>query len=342
MNLAAVSNSADSVADYGIPLYETPQSPSTMRESALRARVSGLIEAGVGWKTIAVEARVHSAELKRWDEGKDEPGVALSLSLWLEVIDAEASAAAGDFVETPTAKRILKAFEQARQDKDGRGQRGICLIYGASGAGKTETAEYYEKTENLGRNYGSWPVVSVRVDEKAKTFPGLLRSVEEVLVRSGVSKNWEQKPIDTILYHVPEGGLLIFDEAQLLPMRRLDELRIFPDKHNIAVAFLGNMAGYRKFEAAKIAQITSRVGGARVIIDMPCEGDVDALLEAWGIGGRKVREKALMIGMQDGGLRMLSETARTAQIFSKASGKLIDENMFKAAAFSVGAWGDGQ
>lgn len=334
MSLEAVSNYAD------IPIqYETTQEPTAMRESALRARVSSLTEAGVELKTIAVEAKVHSAELKRWDEGKDEPGVAMALTLWLEVIDAEASLAAGDFVETPTAKRILKAFEQARQDKDGEGRRGMCLIYGASGAGKTETAEYYEKTENLGRKHGSWSVVYVRVDEKARTFPGLLQSVSDALVENGVSKNWEQKPIDTILYHVPEGGLLIIDEAHFLPNRRLDELRIFPDKHKIAVAFLGNMAGYKKLESEKIVQITRRVGGSRVIIDTPCEGDVNALLEAWGIGGRKVREMAVKIGTQDGGLGVLFDIVRQAKIFSTASGKSIDEDLFKVAAFSVGAWG---
>lgn len=343
MNLEAVSNSADSGAEYGATPYEAPQSAIAMRDGELRARVSDLLEAGIEMVTIGRKANIHSAELKRWNEGKDEPGVAMALSLWFEVLDAEAREAVGDFVETPTAKRILRGFEQARQAKDGKGRRGICLAYGASSAGKTMAAEYYESTENLGRVLGSYPVLRVRSGEaKSKTFSGLLSSIVDALRLKGVYCNYEEKPMDTILHHVPEGGLLIFDEAHFLPLRRLDELRVFPDEYGIAVAFMGNMSGYMKLAAAKIGQISRRVGGARVIIDLPCEGDVDALLEAHRIGGHKVREIAVMIGIQDGGLGMLCETMRTAKIFANASGKPIDENLFKAAALSVNAWGEGQ
>ena len=82
-----------------------------------------------------------------------------------------------------------------------------------------------------------------------------------------------------------------------------------------------------------------RVGGARVIADKPTEGDVDALLEAWGLAGRKLRELAVMIGTQDGGLRFLGATVQAARVYAKASGREIDERTFKAAAVSVGAWG---
>lgn len=350
MNLEAVSNSADTGhADVDHNNYlieqmqEKPEITTAMRDGELRARMADLIDAGIEMVTIGRKATVHSAELKRWYDGKDEPGVAMALTLWFEVLDAEAREAAGDFVKTPTAKRILKVLEQARQDKGGKGQRGVGLVYGASSAGKTATAEYYEATENLGRNFGHYPVLCVRAGEdKSKSFKGLLSSIVDALVVKGVYSNYESKPMETIMHHVPEGGLLIFDEAHFLPMRRLDELRIFPDKYKIAVAFMGNMAGYMKLEAAKIAQIARRVGGAKVIIELPCEGDVDALLEAHGIGGHKVRDMALKIGIQDGGLGMLCDTMRTAKIYTKASGKPIDENLFKAAAFSVGAWGEGQ
>lgn len=349
MNLEAVSNSAEpgiSGAAYDKHLIgkrqDTPETTTAMRDGELRARVADLIDSGVGMVALGRKAMVHSAELKRWHEGRDEPSVAMALTLWFEVLDAEARETVGDFVLTPTAKRILRAFEQARQDKDGRGQRGICLAYGASSAGKTKTAEYYESTENLNRQFGSYPVLYIRAGEvKSKTFIGLLSSVADSLVEKGVYSNYGQKPMDTILQHVPDGGLLIFDEAHFFPMRRLDELRIFPDKYKIAVAFMGNMGGYMKLEAAKVAQISRRVGGARVIIDLPCDGDIDALLEAHGIGGHKVRDIALKIGLQDGGLGMLCDTTRTAKIYAAASGKPINEEMFKVAALSVGAWGEG-
>jgi len=176
--------------------------------------------------------------------------------------------------------------------------------------------------------------------EGGESNAGLLLKVIEVMKEMGAAYYGETKPLERISRSIPSGGLLIFDEAQLLTKRRMDELRIFPDQHGIAIAFMGNMAGYKSLEAAKIAQISSRVGGAKVIVDMPVEGDVDALLDAWDIRGRKVRELALMIGLQDGGLRYLSDTARTAKIYATASGKPVDERMFKAAAVACGAWGD--
>jgi DNA transposition AAA+ family ATPase len=347
MNIEAVSNSAGEVDNKAILAqfgqYDDPKPTTAMRDGELRARVAELMESGIEPIAIARKANVHSAEFKRWQDGKDEPGVAMALSLWFEVIDAEGKAAAGDFVETPTARRILKAFEKARQDKDGKGQRGICLAYGASSAGKSTAAEYYESTENLNPSWGQRRVLCVRAGEvKSKTLKGLLHLLVADLDAKGIYCDPNENPMEKVLKHVPEGGLLIFDEAQFLPMRRLDELRIFPDKYKIAVAFMGNMAGYKKLEAAKITQIARRVGGARVIIELPCEGDVDALLEAYDIGGHKVREMALVIGIQDGGLGMLCDTMRTAKIYANASGKKVDEDIFKAAAFSVGAWGEGQ
>jgi DNA transposition AAA+ family ATPase len=140
---------------------------------------------------------------------------------------------------------------------------------------------------------------------------------------------------------IPEGGIIIFDEAQLLSLRRLDELRSFPDQFGIAIALMGNLSGYKELVDAKIAQIMSRVGGARVVIDTPTEGDVDALLDAWEIRGRKVRELAVMIGTQDGGLRMLADSVSTARMLARAKGAAIDADLFMAAAVSVGAWGVG-
>jgi hypothetical protein len=103
---------------------------------------------------------------------------------------------------------------------------------------------------------------------------------------------------------------------------------------------MGNLTGYKELVDAKIGQIMSRVGGSRVVVDLPTEGDVDALLTAWGIRGRAVREIAIMIGVQDGGLRLLANTARVARNFAKVKGRAIDADIFKAAAISVGAWGE--
>lgn len=334
MSLVQTNNDAVPVTSAGRKVTQT------VSESSARGRVSELIEGGVAVSRIAVEAGIPSGDLRRWVDGARVDAVNDAVATWLSDIDNQLRASADDFAETPTAKRIIRAFDQARQAKDDRGQRGIALIYGASGIGKSKAARYYAKRENAMGPVGIANVVYVQLDGENTTWTSALNAVVgSARGAYGLDAYKERNLRQWIISHVAQGGLLIFDEAQLLPIRRLDELRIFPDECGIAVAFMGNTAGYKVLESARIAEITSRVGGARVVADKPTEGDVDALLEAWKLTGRKLRELAVMIGTQDGGLRFLSSTVQAARVYAKASGREIDDRTFKAAAVSVGAWG---
>lgn len=318
---------------------------NTLEITGLRTYVEDLISAGISSARIAVESGISATRLKSWLAGNDLPEILPTLLAWKEETEAAGYLNNG-FVMTPTSHQIIRAFDRARQPKGGVAQldgteirkRGIALIYGASGTGKTETAEWYQHQQSAGRNLGDWPVVLVRCTGAEGGAVKLHKAIIEALQDGGYYRQTHESLLESITKHIPYGGLIIFDEAQLLSLRRMDELRHFPDRCGIAIAFMGNLAGYKELVDAKIGQITSRVGGALVVIGMPVEGDVDALLDAWEIRGRKVRESALQIGMQDGGLRKLSDVASAARVFSKASGKLIDVDLFKAAAISVGAW----
>lgn len=314
----------------------------------IRAYVDNLILANIKPPRIAVESGVPIARLKSWLAGSDDGGDILpTLAAW-KAEDEQAAALNSGFVMTPTAKRIIQAFDCARQSKGGVShmggerseQRGIALVYGASGAGKSETAAWYMTQNNAKRTMGIWPVVVVRCTGAERTIVMVQDAIIASLKEAGYYLQSHEKKLETIINHVSEGGIIIFDEAQLLPARRMDELRYFPDRCGIAIAFMGNLSGYTDFVNAKMAQITSRVGGDRVVIQTPCEGDVDALLDAWEIRGREVRTMAVMIGTQDGGLRLLVETVRAAKIYAKAAGRAIDIGFFKAGAVAVGAWGN--
>jgi len=309
------------------------------KEDLARARVEDMVRSGLTLGRIAVEAGVSRDGLGLWVGGGGDEAVGSAVVTWLAEIDEETRVSAAGFIETPTAKRIIRAFDQARQPKSASGQRGIALIYGASGAGKTETARYYADLRNRQAASFKTQVAYVRVDGECQTWVSMLNAVVGSIRGFGVDAYRERNLRQWIDDNIPAGGLIIFDEAQLLPVRRLDELRVFPDECGIAVAFMGNTAGYKALEGAKIAQITSRVGGARVVIEKPSEGDVDALLEAWNLSGRKVRELAMMIGLQDGGLRMLADAVTNARAYAKAHGVEVDERIFKSAAVSVNVWG---
>lgn len=314
----------------------------------LRAYIDDLLTiAKIPLSRIATESGTRLDRLKAWVNGTGGESTVAALLAWKAEVD-EAGGDGSNFVMTPTSERIIKAFNQARESRGGVAhvdrnetkERGIALIYGASGVGKTKTAERYLKQAGEPRPLGEWPVVLVRCTGSEGTRDLLHAKILESMQGASFYPERHEKRIDTIRSRVPDGGLIIFDEAHLLSSRRLDELRYFPDKCGIAIAFMGNLTGYKELVDKRIGQIMSRVGGRRVVVDLPTEGDVDALLDNWNLRGRPIREIAIMIGVQDGGLHMLSETYRFALKYAKAYGKAIDEKIFQAAAVASGAWGD--
>lgn len=315
----------------------------------LQAYIDNLLTiARVSPAKIAVEAGVPLQRLKAWISGTGGDSAIPLLLAWKAEIEL-AGADSGGFVMTPTALRIILAFDRARESRGGVAnvtgeathERGMALIYGASGTGKSLAAQWYLKKNGGQRSMGEWPVVVVRCTGGENSREALYSAILSSMDGAIFYPQKHEKKIDTIRSRIPEGGIIIFDEAQLLSLRRLDELRYFPDECGIAIALMGNLTGYKELVDAKIGQIKSRtVRATRVVIDLPTEEDVDALLESWNFRGRKLREIAVMIGVQDGGLRLLAATASIARQFAKVKGKEVDADIFMAAAISAGAWGD--
>lgn len=320
-------------------------SPEAHELRELRAYIDELLNvARIPLSRIATESGAPLQRLKAWVDGTGGESAIAPLLAWKADIEVSATDTGG-FVMTPTAERIIRAFDRARESRgsvahpDGEDtqERGIALIYGASGAGKSKAAEWYVR-QSVPRPLGMWPVVMARCTGNEVSREALFANILANMDGAEFYPQKYEKRLDTILSRIPNGGLIILDEAQLLSLRRLDELRYFPDRCGIAIALMGNLTGYKELVDAKIGQIMSRVGGSRVIIDLPTEGDVDALLAAWEIRGRKVRELAVMIGVQDGGLRMLANTVSMARKFAKAKAKTIDYEIFMAGAVSAGVW----
>jgi hypothetical protein len=123
-------------------------------------------------------------------------------------------------------------------------------------------------------------------------------------------------------------------------MRVIEQLTVFPDEYGIGLALIGNATGYKTLMDAKTKQILSRIGGALVHVENPGDDDVDPILEAEQISGRKEREFCLAIGCQDGGLRYLYEAIREAKKLTKAAGaQRLDLRFLKLGAENAGHWG---
>jgi DNA transposition AAA+ family ATPase len=186
-------------------------------------------------------------------------------------------------------------------------------------------------------------VVHVQADGERRKYVPLLKAVAEEKTGYGGHPAVGEKMRDYIVRNLPRGSLLIFDHAQLISLSVMEQLLIFPDEYGIALAFVGNVQGYSALINAKMAQITSRVAGAHIVVEIPGEEDIDALLEAWGVAGRQERKFCMMIGMQDGGLRYLDAAVREARKLAFAAGtQKLDARLLKLGAVNAGCWGAAQ
>lgn len=316
-----------------LPGFGPAKPKPAMREEAIAARLDEMQKAGIEDRQIAVESHVSRAAVDGWKNGSRPKEVTEALSAWLTKIDDEIAKLNGDFVMTPIAGRILRTFEQARTPKSNEGRRGVASIWGASGTGKSETAKWAARMDEN--------VVYVQVDGECRTWTMLLKRVLAAKTGYAGYAGREEPLRERVVREVQGGGLIVFDHAHLLRLTIMEQLLVFPDEEGIALAFIGNTKGYKALMDAKLAQITSRIAGAQLFINMPDKDDVDALLEAWGISGRDERALCQQIGRQDGGLRYLDLTVREARKLALVGGaRQIDVRHLKLGAMNAGCWID--
>lgn len=302
-----------------------------MRTEAIETRLADVRNSGMNLSRIAIESKVPKDDLEAWIAGKRSTETTRALSSWFADIDEEIEKLNGDFFMSPLAEQFINAFERAREPKGSDGTRGVAMIYGASGTGKSATGKWASRMDDN--------VVYVQADGERRTWTGLLTGVAESMRYGGLPAVGE-KLREFILRKIEPGGLFIFDHAQLISEGVMTQLMVFPDEHQIALAFIGNTKGYKSFKNAKLAHISSRVRGSIVFVEIPGEGDIDSLMEARRVGGRKEREFCLMIGMQDGGLRYLDNAIFEARKIAHASGaQKLDLKLLKLGAANAGCWG---
>lgn len=312
------------------PWVEPLPVPPAMRPEAIMARIRDMQTAGIKGHQMAVESGVPRAELEAWIKGERKEETTDLLSDWIEGIDEELTSKSKDLVRTPTTVRILSAFEKAREPKGRDGRRGIAAVYGASGTGKTAAAQWLEGVDK--------GVVHIQVGDE-RTFIKIVLTIIAKRNKYGVAHR-NESAMEILLQHFGPGDLIILDHAHLIRTSVIEQLTVFPDTHGIAIALLGNLDGYKKLVDMKTKQIMSRIGGALVHIAIPSEEDVDAVLEAEGITGRKEREFCAIIGCQDGGMRYLYETLWEARKLQRAAGSSrLDVRYLKLGAANAGYWG---
>lgn len=286
-------------------------------DQALIAETRQAMEAeGLSQSALSQLTGVGKARLSQWLNGVyrgDVDTVEKSIRRWLDSREAATALdgqmpTAPEWVETPSARAVLSALSFAQM------AGAVSVVYGGAGVGKTTALARYKRQA---------PNVWVVTASPAASAPGpiLIRIAQALGIRaSGAVHVVEANIIERVR---ETRGLLVIDEAQHLTHRALDAVRSIHDAAEIGLALVGNEVVYSQLTGGSrsvgFAQLFSRVA-KRVRLSRAKDGDVTALLEAWGIGDQGARQLCLGIGRRPGALRGLSQTLRLASMFAAAGG----------------------
>jgi DNA transposition AAA+ family ATPase len=213
------------------------------------------------------------------------------------------------FVPTPTSEAVIATLEHAQYMPE------LVVITGAPGVGKTSAARWY-----AARNPNVWMLTGEPTMSSPRalldTLAEALMVQERGLSSLRLSGALARKMTDT-------NGLILVDEAQHLTSQTLDQLRKFHDQVGIGIALLGNESVYARLEggtrSAQYAQLFSRVG-MRLQRPHALKGDIDKLLDAWGIPGKDERALLHAIAKKPGALRNVTKVVRMAHMLAGGEG----------------------
>ena len=183
-------------------------------------------------------------------------------------------------------------------------------ISGAPGVGKTSTIKRYAKTT---------PNVWVATASPAVgSMAAILKLIGIAVNARGGYRNYDLAREITARI-TGTRGLLVIDEFQHLSLPALEQIRAIHDAAEIGIALVGNEAGYAHMTGGTRrldhAQLFSRCAPV-LRLPSPKEDDVNAVLDAWQVTGKAVKEFALQVASGAGGLRVLVKMLEQAALFA--------------------------
>ncbi len=221
------------------------------------------------------------------------------------------------FFETPTTRRIKAVLQIAQRGR-------MVLIGGAPGTSKSEAIMDYRASDPN----------CVWIVTMSPTSSGVNTMLQALLKALG-EKDLGGTPfklrglVQTRIANT--SGLIIFDEAQFLSEKALEEIRAIFDYckgiGGIGIALVGNDDVMLRLEqSARVdafARIKSRIA-QQFLIRKPSEADTLALCDAWGVTDKKQREYLCGIAGRAGGLRNCTQVLETASMLAAGKAMIID------------------
>lgn len=233
-------------------------------------------------------------------------------------LDAEAPKIP-EWYDTPTATRIMSLLSWAQRGR-------ITVVATGPGTGKTKAVEHY-------RDLMSNVWVATMAPSTAGVNNMQIATLEVLGERDarGTPQSLSKRIMDRVRR---SGGLLVFDEAQHLSERSIEEIRFWHDKTGIGVALLGNEQVVSRLEGgsrrAAFAQLYSRVG-MRHIQSVPQTDDADALAAAWGVTDPQQLQFIRRNSQRPGGLRGITMMMELATMIAAGEGGPLSLSAMHAA-----------
>lgn len=308
---------------------------SAEEQDAIRARIRQVMATrGMAQTDVSRQIGIPHGTFSPWLTGKyggRTSPIAEQALKWLNTLDAAERTSilaprAPAFVATRTGREIFDALEHAQHMPE------FVVVTGAPGVGKTSAAKAYKA-----RSSNVWMVTA----EPAMSTPrGLLDELGDAVgvQERGLSSHRLSRAVARRM--TGTGGLVLIDEGQHLPSQVLDQLRVLYDLAGIGIALMGNETIFARLEggtrAAQYAQLFSRVG-MRVQRPRPLKDDIDALLTAWGVEGKRERTLMHAVARKPGALRNLTKCLQLAHMTAGGEGaEAMDETHILMAAKRLG------
>ena len=235
---------------------------------------------------------------------------------------------APDFVDTPTAAKIFADFDFVKMF----GKMGV--VYGASGVGKTQAARQYTRANN-----NVWMI----------TARPSICTINEVLYEMALELGISDAPkragkLSRMLKIKLAGtrGLMIIDEADHLPLKVLEELRILQEDSEVGFMLIGNDKVYTQMQGGfnqrhEFARLWSR-NAKRQSVQKNSKKDIDAVATAWGLEltDSKLMTALYSIGQGAGSLRALTNYLQLAGLQARARNEPITLALILSAQQQMG------
>ena len=262
--------------------------------------------------------------------GGDNDKIEVALQSWLDGQTKKTATfvSAPDFVDTPTAAKIFADFDFVKMF----GKMGV--VYGASGVGKTQAARQYTKANN-----NVWMI----------TARPSICTINEVLYEMALELGISDAPkragkLSRMLKIKLAGtrGLMIIDEADHLPLKVLEELRILQEDSEVGFMLIGNDKVYTQMQGGfnqrhEFARLWSR-NAKRQSVQKNSKKDIDAVAAAWGLelSDSKLMTALYSIGQGAGSLRALTNYLQLAGLQARARNEPITLALILSAQQQMG------